>query len=146
MAAKTKYYIVDSDGNKHTRTSARVYTHMVVFRANLDCQRERAASEVERKHHAKNYAYHAREAGPGRKYEHSDTEMAQHKEIAVMTCDEYVQQAVERCIARINEDGMGKHADKCIDVGWCGRLDLAEKLAQKWTQYGIVQIFEAKVE
>ncbi|WP_181423052.1 hypothetical protein [Serratia marcescens] len=146
MAAKTKYFAIDANGARHTRTTARTYTHMVVVCHNLEKSRQGASSKEAKASHARNYDYHAREAGPNPQFRHSPEHMAEHKRIAAMDRDHYVEICVLADIERINKAGKGEYADQWHDFGWCGRLDLAQKLAAKWAHYGKVEILEAQAE
>ncbi|USZ80581.1 hypothetical protein MQ4_53 [Serratia phage MQ-4] len=141
--AKTKYFAVDANGKTHTRTSARTYTHMVVVLANLEAGREAARSEHNRKAYARNHAFYCQEAGPAPKYSSSPAEMARYKAAAAMTCEEYVNNCVANALAAIDARG-GEFANDWADFGWCGRLDLAQKLAAKWAHMGKVEILEAQ--
>lgn len=144
MAAKTKYVATDANGEMHTRTTARTYTHMVVVLHNLERQRENARSEAARKVLGKNYDYHVREAGPNALYDNSAEQLEEHRRVAAMSREDYIDLCVCVSIARINAHGEGEYADQWRDFGWCGRLDLAQKLAAKWAHYGKVEILEAK--
>ncbi|WP_171454591.1 hypothetical protein [Serratia marcescens] len=146
MAAKTKYFAIDANGARHTRTTARTYTHMVVVCHNLERMRQSASSEAERKSHGKNFDYHAREAGPNPQFSNTPEQMAEHRRIAEMGRDHYIEICVLSGIERINKAGVGEYADQWRDFGWCGRLDLAQKLAAKWAHYGKVEILEAQAE
>jgi hypothetical protein len=144
--AKIKYFAVDANGVEHTRSSARTYTHMVVVRVNLAVKRAGAKSKAEIDYHTKNYDYYCTQAAGKGRYPSSEKEMVLNKEIAAMTCEQYVQSEIEKRIAKINKDGLGEYSDNWFSAGWCGRLDLAQKLAREFGCYGITAILEAQTK
>lgn len=146
MAAKTKYFAIDANGARHTRTTVRTYTHMVVVCHNQERMRQSASSEAERKSHGKNFDYHAREAGPNPQFSNTPEQLEEHKRFAAMGREGYIEHCVQVQIARINQSGEGEYSNTWHDFGWCGRLDLAQKLAAKWAHYGKVEILEAQAE
>jgi hypothetical protein len=65
------------------------------------------------------------------------------------TVDQYVAIQLERRIARVEERKAKGEFDQWISVGWCGRYDLAQKLAAKEQQRGadvVVAILDAQQE
>ncbi|MCW7561407.1 hypothetical protein [Serratia marcescens] len=147
MAAKTKYFAIDANGARHTRTTARTYTHMVVVLQNLDAGRAAVQNETHRKIHVSNYRHYCQEAATPPSPNHGEPaeRRAFYNRVAAMTCEEYVQMRISEERARIDEKG-GEFANDWADFGWCGRLDLAQKLAAKWAHYGKVEILEAQAE
>ncbi|WRQ11962.1 hypothetical protein vBSlqSZDD2_51 [Serratia phage vB_SlqS_ZDD2] len=147
MAAKTKYFAIDANGARHTRTTARTYTHMVVVLQNLETGREAIRSEHNRKVHAKNHAFYCQEAATPPSPNHGEPVGRRdfYNRVAAMTCEQYVEERISEELAAIDARG-GEFADHWADFGWCGRLDLAQKLAAKWAHYGKVEILEARTE
>ncbi|MGM1131811.1 hypothetical protein ACSUPJ_17360 [Serratia marcescens] len=147
MAAKTKYFAIDANGARHTRTTARTYTHMVVVLVNLESGREAARSEHNRKAHAKNYAFYCEEANtpPSPTIIEPAGRRAFYNRVAAMTCEQYVGERINEELAAFDARG-GEFANDWADFGWCGRLDLAQKLAAKWAHMGKVEILEAQAE
>lgn len=146
MPKKTKYFAIDATGQRHERTTARTYSHMVVVLHNLEKNRKNAASKEAKASHGRNYDYHAREAGPNPQFSNTPSQLEEHRRIADMGRDHYIEICVLAEIERINKSGEGEYADQWRDFGWCGRLDLAKKLAAKWAHYGKVDILEAQAE
>ncbi|MGQ6590195.1 hypothetical protein ACUNEO_25630 [Serratia sp. IR-2025] len=148
MAAKTKYFAIDANGARHTRTSARTYTHMVVVLCSQTKLREQLSSEANRIIHARNHAFYCKEAAtpPAPNMGESPKRRAFYNEVAAMTCEQYVNKRVAEELAELNAKGSGEYEDFYRDFGWCGRLDLAQKLAAKWAGRGKVEILEAQSE
>jgi hypothetical protein len=63
------------------------------------------------------------------------------------TATEYQIARRDACVARVQQLKANGHYDVWCNEGWCGRLDLAQKLASKSSQYGVeVTILEARVK
>lgn len=56
------------------------------------------------------------------------------------TADDYIEKCVQEGHARIAEGKANGHYDEWVNDGWCGRRDLAEKLAQKMRGQGRVEV------
>lgn len=67
-------------------------------------------------------------------------------ETDAMTRDECVAKRVNSALEELNKKGAGDYEDFYRDFGWCGRLDLAKKLAAKWAGHGKVEILEAQTK
>ncbi|HFJ4332871.1 TPA: hypothetical protein ACGUIF_004898 [Serratia liquefaciens] len=148
MAKKTKYYALDALGNEHTRTTARVYTHMVVLMVSQKNRRAFITGDDNRKVQARNHAFYCREATeqPNPNYGEPKGYRDFCKEAAGMTCGEYVEKKIAEQLAVLNANGAGDYEDFYRDCGWCSRLDLAQKLAAKWAGNGKVEILEAQTK
>ena len=124
----TKYFVIDPNGVKHTRNSDRTYTHCVLYLMDREADvasSQRAGGTAVVK---SNWEYACREANPAtRKYEHSESQMARIMRDAAMTLDEYRQSVVDAYMKHV------ENTDYTVWqlAGWCGRVDLANKLHMK---------------
>jgi hypothetical protein len=160
--AKTSYFATDANGNIHTRNSDRVYTHTVVYRNSKSKQLEAAKSAECRKMDGRNYDYavecaagthqHVTTITPASGFHASytaeyiaDRQEAQRAEneiriarakadIGTMTRVEYQDAKEANRVAKVEA------TDFTIwhNAGWCGRLDLAQKLAAKYNDFEIL--------
>ncbi|URC22409.1 hypothetical protein SUSUWATARI_00280 [Serratia phage vB_SmaM-Susuwatari] len=146
--AKTKYFAVDSLGNTHTRTSARVYTHVVVVSYDQTKRRAAVNSAKNRKTYESNHAFYCREAAsePMKNHGEASDYRRKCKELAAMSCDDYVNACIARELARVDATGAGDFEDEFGAAGWCGRFDLAQKLAAKFAGVAKVEILEAQTK
>ncbi|UAN54737.1 hypothetical protein KGP26_29765 (plasmid) [Serratia sp. JSRIV002] len=146
MAKATKYFVIDANGVEHTRGSARIYTHAVLFRTNQDARRAGVNSKANRDQIAKNWRFTAECIAKGNPYNDSEKLLAEYRERVAMGCEAWVESVVVAEIARINKDGTGSLSDDWRCAGWCGRHDLAVKLMAKYSQYGHCVIVEAQAK
>ncbi|WP_172373350.1 hypothetical protein [Mesorhizobium sp. NZP2234] len=139
---KTIYTAIDPAGVEHKRTTAdRTYTHTVVYQRSKVAAVEAATTKSARGFHAKNGQYYLDCIRDGRhenlmSFEHyrADTDR-QARDVAeaignlagATTAAEYAEAKVAAHLARIEA------TDWTIwhNLGWCGRHDLARKLAAK---------------
>jgi hypothetical protein len=145
MAKKHTYRVMLPDGSEITRTTERTYTHVVVYTESLEKRLAHARSPEWRKMEVKNHAYEAKIAkhgdGTGTAYglpvegEYDYKPAARAKAIEQAkafiakypTVEAYIAEklADREAYARRAADGSW-----CL-AGWCGRADLAQKLAAK---------------
>lgn len=143
--AKIKYTATDADGNVHTRSSARVYTHTVVVKYDLEglLAQSRKYTKSYRELNLADHGYYTREAvSPkyctpyrgetpeqlARRIQFDKDEaarwLAENGTDAEAYADRMEAASIAQCYSRA--------AKPFSNVGWCGRLDLAEKLADKY--------------
>lgn len=158
--SKTKFFAIDPQGVEHLRTSEnRIYTHTVVV---LRGEAYAARQLIEALDHAtsqapKDYVFHQSMVdGTWYTVQHpqwidqrNDAEAAKHAaEIADLTVEGYVQ----KCLKKVRAQHDARHDAglyaKWHNVGWCGRHDLAQKLADQTRKHGFqdVVILEAQVK
>lgn len=159
--AKIKYFATDADGNVHTRSSARGYTHTVVAKYSLEglLAESRKHTKSYREHNIADHAYHTREAVSPKystPYRGETPEqlarriqfdkdkaarwLAENGTDAEAYADRMEAASIAQCYSRA--------AKPFRNVGWCGRLDLAEKLAAQYRndpRYRDVTILKAEV-
>lgn len=131
-----KYFVIDANGKKHTRGSKRTYTHAVLYRESKDAAIRLA--NVKPRWHNENFWYHhafldgsskwlARtewEVDYEARVKH-DIERAREALKGCKTPDEWWELQRGEALADIEAKDFGVwHAE-----GWCGRYDLAQKLA-----------------
>lgn len=155
---KTKYFAIDANGERHTRSSERAYSHMVVFKDDFAREMALSTDKSWAKQDARNFDYYARIAAGNDPYpstnfraEHPDRFTAD--EIAESQARADAENARRLADAKEKTDGHdaasyiaackadriarleAKKAKGAFDIfrcaGWCGRLDLAQKLAAK---------------
>jgi hypothetical protein len=145
---KIKYSATDANGLVHTRTSARVYTHMVAVRPSYDyaISRARRHGKNDASNFAENFAYYTQQIAQGGYYttpqswhtpESFAAENARHVERAIealhgaATADEYAAIMIAKAVADVEAKKAEGYYDTLGSAGWCGRPDLADKLAAK---------------
>jgi hypothetical protein len=157
----TKFFAAAPDGSIHTRTSkTRQYTHTVLARHNY--AHDLALADSIRAVDANNFRYYfALAAGTHehlrpvawRTAEQNEAERARSMAQAVeqmrgcQTAVEYqLAQRADR-LARLAECKADGYYDQWVDLGWCGRLDLAHKLvASKRGYYTDITVVEAQTK
>jgi hypothetical protein len=155
--AKTAYIATDAAGIKHTRNSDRVYTHTVVIKGGYE-RDLRAANDM---------AYAAKEAndlwaqvGKGlegyvanglRKHailgrDYFVKRFAEDSAIVAQfgTAAAYIDSKRAAHVARVEAEKAAGRFEKWGNIGWCGRLDLAQKLAAKYQGDYTVAILPAE--
>jgi hypothetical protein len=145
MAKKHTYRVALPDGTEITRTTHRIYTHVVVYTESLEKRLAHARSPDWRRTETRNHAYYAKivQHGDGTgtayglpevgEYDYKPGARAKSIEEAKAfiakypTVEGYLAEtlAEREAYARRAADGSW-----CL-AGWCGRLDLAQKLAAK---------------
>lgn len=129
--AKTTYTAIDPNGAVHTRKSDRIYTHTVVARWSKERALQRAKSSASITQDGKNWDYETAIAnGTKVTWVNFPEQQAEHKarciaSLAGRSRDQYVADHLAKRIADVEA------ADYVVfrNIGWCGRLDLAHKLA-----------------
>lgn len=133
MAKATKY-IAHHDGRRFERNSHRTYTHCVIEQGFLHEDRERAA-DAARYDWKTNRGYHLAKAEDRcpivAKYpDHYPPErIAKDKANAIEWLAKGKAGLVAEALARFDARNAGKPDEYWGCIGWCGRLDLARKLA-----------------
>jgi hypothetical protein len=139
-----KFTAVDPAGLTHTRNSKdRTYTHTVVALPSSVQRTLAATSPAMRKTHRSNFVYHLNMAnGTSKWLERTlwETEVSHitrtKQEIAkaqnalrgCQTAQEYENMMVDADLARIKKAMTDGFYATYQNIGWCGRLDLAQKL------------------
>lgn len=151
--AKHIYLAHAADGTEFKRTSASrgegaAYTHTVVYKAdfNRDLDEAGKISETD----ASNFHYHTRNIAQGGHYASKPGYLTQEAYEATQAED--VARATEQLAGdttvtayqfRKRDERIARvlaHRDVWHNAGWCGRLDLAQKLAQATAKYGNLEI------
>jgi len=78
-----------------------------------------------------NYDYCAREAGPEARWTHSDEALAHYRAAAALGNKGFIAQLAAERAAEIDAVKAAGHYEQYSLCGWCGRPDLAHKLAVK---------------
>jgi hypothetical protein len=153
---KTTYTATDANGNVHTRKSHRVYTHTVVVQNGRDVAIDYAkrAQATDRRDAEYYFGIVARgeeafiaeglgrHASLGRAYFAKEYARSVERAAEMGSPDQYVATRYAERHATIEAtDWTLWH-----NVGWCGRFDLAQKLAAQQTGRVAIAILEAKVE
>ncbi|SCX31105.1 hypothetical protein DSM25558_5121 [Agrobacterium sp. DSM 25558] len=154
--AKTAYFAIDPNGKTHTRNTERSYSHTVVYRQD---KAEKLAFAMHKDWHktdGRNYDYdalcaagthaHVTTVTPASGFHASYTaeqiaarQEAQREEnadriakakasIGTMTRAEFIADQQARRVASAEKADYTTY----FNAGWCGRLDLAQKLAAKF--------------
>lgn len=142
--AKTHYFAIDAAGREHTRSSdRRTYTHAVAYQCSKEEALVSAQSEQNRKQHEKNAQYYLDCIANGKHlslmgFEHyrndasrqaADVREAREKMQGFETAKAYAEKLIADEVASIEaRDWSIWHIE-----GWCGRADLAGKLARSIT-------------
>lgn len=131
-------------GAVETRTTARTYTHVVIVRRDLRAIREDAAKlrsvDVSNFEHyqlqiAQGVGAPTRLADGSLLNGYPVTQAAYDRAVAEIEGCDSAQQYAEKCIAARLAKHDAEHGTRAVGdwyiAGWCGRADLAEKLASK---------------
>jgi hypothetical protein len=151
MTQKFGYLAIDPDGVKHKRRSDRTYTHTVVYKGGY----ARAVASVEDQAWAitdqNNYRYYL-DIVEGRTGKAPWETEAQHEarkgdaagHLAGCQCAaDYIAKCKAHRLARIEANRAEGKYDTWQNAGWCGRSDLAQKVASDWSSKGFqVEILE----
>lgn len=159
----TKHFVIDPNGVKHTRTSQhRKYTHCVIVRDGYELALARAKSGHWNTNYLSNFNYYVSLAAgthdhskpwAWEKLEEAADRIAKQrakaqKQIAgIATPAQYLQKLIAEDIAAVEKQKTEGKYEKFGVYGWCGRADLAEKLAAKCRSLGsfdVVIIAEAQ--
>ena len=74
--------------------------------------------------------FYCREADDAtREFEHTEQQIARYQQIATKSFAEYQNDWIAGCIATVEKQRLYGYFDTFQVVGWCGRPDLATKLA-----------------
>jgi hypothetical protein len=138
---KTKH-TATFNGQTFTRTSAtRVYTHMVVARSSYRYALEKAqvvpCAES-------NFNFYRRALDGSQP--HTRPEYAAERLMGAETVEQFIELHRAAQVAKVEQQKAEGAFDRFGDCGWCGRLDLAQKLAaskRAWPGYDEVHIVEA---
>jgi hypothetical protein len=126
---KIKYTAVDANGRVHTRSSARTYTHMVAVRPSYGYALGRAKL-VERVSRS-NFDYYTEIVEGRGDARWCDVATATEKLLGATSFTDYVAKFIAKAVAKVEADKAAGHYDSFGSAGWCGRPDLADKLAAK---------------
>lgn len=160
----TKFTAIDPSGGLHKRTSVdRTYTHTVVSKRAVewDLSFVRAPDRV--RVQRSNFRHHlawldstsewlVRSPWESEERHKVEVEQALAKAREVIGDnwieDDWIEAQAQDQIARIEKAKAAGYYDQWVNDGWCGRLDLAQKLASKMAGQGRVEItiLEAKAE
>jgi hypothetical protein len=156
-----KHFAIDANGQRHTRNSkGRTYSHVVVGRWNYDAALAFAQSYDKSGLHSSNYKHllsyvNGTSQYLARKSWENDATYAERvaKEVAqaakrlggAKSLDEYRQLQRDEALARVAANKAAGEYEVYRDLGWAGRLDLAQKNAASHAgQYTDIQILEAQ--
>lgn len=142
MAKKHTYRVSLPDGTEITRTTHRIYTHVVVFTYDPAKREAFDTSKEWVKNEARNHAYYAKivQHGDGTgtayglpevgEYDYKPAARAKAVADAVDFIAKYPTAAdySAKCLASRREYSARQIADGWMLAGWCGRLDLAQKV------------------
>jgi hypothetical protein len=171
--SKTNYIATDAAGGIHKRsTESRAYTHTVVVKGGYEAALASAKSPGWAKTDASNFDYYLRIAEgrsahyPSKRWcaaprhtpeqiaqEDADLAVSDAAKVAVAkletdgrTVDQYVAIQRDQRIKRVEARKAAGDFDTWKNAGWCGRLDLAQKLAASEAAKGdyAVDILAAK--
>lgn len=164
MAKGTKHFVIDAAGAKHTRTSQnRKYSHTVVYQDSYEHAKAMAVSKDWRTRDRNNFDFYMKWVNGSSEYItkkswESDEQHAERiaRETANATerlngcrdVDGYLAMQQAQRLADVEQKKAEGGFDQWCNAGWCGRRDLAEKLAAQWTgpAYRNTTILEAQVE
>lgn len=133
----TKHFVIDPNGKRHTRTSQnRTYAFAVIVRDGYQQALARATSTNCDAQHARNYAYYVALAnGTHAHCSFSDAERsiasAKAKIADCPTVEAYLAKLTADAVAAVEAAKAKGKYDEFGVYGWCGRYDLAQKLAAK---------------
>lgn len=150
--AKITYTATDAAGHVHTRKSERGYTHTVVALPSFDFDMARATDKGHAKADSSNYDYYVQVAAGQRLrvcYRSAEKwtaeEIAEEKawidaanakaiadakeKVDGVTCGEYIRIKQAERVSAVHRSKAEGYYRAWRNMGWCGRADLAQKLA-----------------
>lgn len=128
------------EGQKFTRHTARIYTHVVLIKHGYDFTRTLRMTEAADNARL-NYDYYVREANPDtRKYEHDPVVMARFEAMALMTEDELAKHAADEAAAGVEKELANGHFNNFYVMTWRGSPDLAQKEAARLAKYSYAEV------
>lgn len=157
MAKRTTFTATDAAGRVHTRTSdRREYTHTVVFLPSFALDMARA--DRDRGHDGEDWDFACRMVAWGGVFNGVRKPWATDEQIAAELAD-YTAKASKytsreeaitgrraKRVAFVNERKEAGYYATWQNAGWCGRLDLAQKLAARTNDAAKVDVLPAKAE
>lgn len=133
--AKSIFLATATDGTEFKRTSDnRVYTHTVISKRNFNRDLDDAGKI--KATDADNFAYYTRRAADSSQ----DTANALEQLAGAKTVTEYQFAKRDARVAAVLAARDAGAYDVWHNAGWCGRLDLAQKLAAKEASYGNLEV------
>lgn len=131
-------YTATYNGQTFTRKTDRVYTHTVVSKPAHTYEQALAAAKAFKQYGADWIAYCQEAMSPDYKYASVNTdaqraEYARHVEVGLDVINAEVS---ARFVAAVEASNAENHYETFYNNGWCGRFDLAQKLADKMRKYG----------
>lgn len=135
--AKTLYTATDANGVIHTRNSDRVYTHTVVYLHDYTADLAGARNESWKKTDRSNYRYYQKLISGDHGFSCiTEADVAKARgHVEGLTEEAFVAREVARRVDRVETNKANGFYKKYFNAGWCGRLDLAQKLVSKY-QFG----------
>lgn len=134
---------VTHNGQTFTRSTERIYTHVILVRSDYQRERDSAISWAIQSARD-NYPFYVKEANPAtREYNHFD--MARIAAIAALTIDQYVQQTSDAAAAKIDARRDDGDYDRFGVLEWCGRNDLAHNAHGKAMKHGFAEVVIVEV-
>jgi len=116
------------EGQTFTRKTERTYAFVVVAKPNIDD--DRLINEERARYTAThNHAYHVAKANDATHVYSSEEDRANTQHIAGLTRLQFYSEILARGDATIKKNLAAGYYDRYVAQGWCGRRDLAEKLA-----------------
>jgi hypothetical protein len=132
---KTRYRAVCPDGSIVRRsTESRQYSHCVVYRLSYNFAIHDANNPHPRevRNRRSNYAYYRGELDPATaKCQHSDAELARYRAYLgdAQSVEEFLEAQRVAAVEEVEQARLNGRYDTWFDAGWCGRPDLAQRLA-----------------
>lgn len=134
--------------NKHTAThngqtfkrnsENAIYTHTVVSKPAFNYEQALAHAKADKHYDSKWIAYCKEAASLDYKYASvtSDKDRAEYVRQVEIGPDALNAEVAARQVARVEENNAKGYYEAFQNAGWCGRADLAQKLAEKTRKYG----------
>jgi hypothetical protein len=152
------FHAIDPQGNAHTRSSAtRVYTHMVVIKLGQVYADRKLAERIEhtKKQGPKDYRFYLSVIDgtwfTKNGWAINSADQAKYTaKLAGRTLEQYMADRLAQLQVEWNKEVAIGEYDRYGSLGWCGRHDLAQKLASKGGAAGYqgvesIVILEAQV-
>lgn len=132
---------VTHNGQTFTRTTARTYSHVVLFQRDIEAARAALVpTSGWLKQWKRDHAFYVEEAARGRQQYQSEADFAKYQAKAAMTPEEYVAQRVSDWHKAFNASVAAGNYDRQFAGSWCGRPDLAKKEADNCRKMGHINV------
>lgn len=127
------------EGQTFTRKTERAYQFVVVSKPNYELAIARAHKSALLNSSKDIIRYYTESAKPGSPYS-TDAQRAEYARLAALGTNGLCAEILARGLANVAELKADGYFEKFLAEGWCGRPDLAQKLAEQCRKNGMREV------